>query len=90
MPAYLGILEKDADSVWGVWFPDLPGCVAAGVTEQEAIRNAAAALDDWVVYVAERSNLPPASPIEALLANDDVRATEASRVAFRSVSARLG
>jgi predicted RNase H-like HicB family nuclease len=27
--AYLGIVEKDADSAFGMWFPDMPGCFPA-------------------------------------------------------------
>lgn len=26
---YLGIVEKDPDSAWGMWFPDMPGCFPA-------------------------------------------------------------
>ena len=26
---YLGIVEKDPDSAYGMWFPDLPGCFPA-------------------------------------------------------------
>ena len=26
---YLGVIEKDADSDYGVWFPDMPGCFPA-------------------------------------------------------------
>lgn len=33
---------------YGVVFPDLPGCVAMGATPDEALRNAAEALRDWI------------------------------------------
>ena len=26
---YLGIVEKDPDSAYGIWFPDMPGCFPA-------------------------------------------------------------
>lgn len=26
---YLGVVEKDADSAYGMWFPDVPGCFPA-------------------------------------------------------------
>jgi predicted RNase H-like HicB family nuclease len=81
MSAYFGILEKDADSLWGVWFPDLPGCTAAGATDQEATLNAAAALRDWIETADAGEEIPPASPIEALLGREDVRAAQDSRVA---------
>lgn len=34
------ILEPDEDTGdWAVWCPELPGCVSAGETEQEALEN---------------------------------------------------
>jgi predicted RNase H-like HicB family nuclease len=29
MKLYLGIVEKDPDSAYGIWFPDMPGCFPA-------------------------------------------------------------
>ena len=26
---YLGVVEKDPDSAYGMWFPDMPGCFPA-------------------------------------------------------------
>jgi predicted RNase H-like HicB family nuclease len=26
---YLGVVEKDTDSAWGMWLPDMPGCFPA-------------------------------------------------------------
>jgi predicted RNase H-like HicB family nuclease len=44
MKYYFAIVHKDKDSAFGVVFPDLPGCHAAGDTYDEAIRNAGEAL----------------------------------------------
>jgi predicted RNase H-like HicB family nuclease len=34
------VLEPDSETgEWAVWCPELPGCVSAGDTEQEAIAN---------------------------------------------------
>ena len=34
------ILEPDSETGdWAVWCPELPGCVSAGETEQEALEN---------------------------------------------------
>jgi predicted RNase H-like HicB family nuclease len=34
------VLEPDPETgEWAVWCPELPGCVSAGDTEQEAIAN---------------------------------------------------
>ncbi len=44
MPQYIAIIHKDADSDYGVSFPDLPGCVSAGVDLDDARDMAAEAL----------------------------------------------
>lgn len=82
MSSYFGILEKDADSLWGVWFPDLPGCVATGETDQAATLNATAALRDWIETADANEPIPPATSVEAQLERADVQAAAASRVAF--------
>ena len=43
MAYYVGILDGSA-KVWGVRFPDVPGCVGAGTEPEAAIANAALAL----------------------------------------------
>ena len=40
---YIGLVHKDAGSDYGVSFPDLPGCVTAGATLEEARGDAWAA-----------------------------------------------
>jgi len=44
MTTYVALIHKDADSDYGVSFPDLLGCVSAGLTINEAIANAREAL----------------------------------------------
>ncbi len=44
MTTYIAIIHKDADSEYGVSFPDFPGCVSAGATLEEARAGAAEAL----------------------------------------------
>jgi predicted RNase H-like HicB family nuclease len=44
MTAYVALIHKDPDSDYGVSFPDLPGCVSAGSTLDEAIALAHEAL----------------------------------------------
>ena len=44
MARYIGIIHKDADSDFGVSFPDFPGCITAGSTMEEAGRMAEEAL----------------------------------------------
>ena len=70
MNRYIAILSKDADSAFGLHFPDLPGCTAAGDTEEEAIANSAIAVRLWMEDVAE---VPPPSSLEELRRRKDVR-----------------
>jgi predicted RNase H-like HicB family nuclease len=44
MTIYFGVLEGKGRN-WGVWFPDIPGCVGAGETADGAIENARSALE---------------------------------------------
>jgi predicted RNase H-like HicB family nuclease len=41
--AYIAVVERGKEG-FGVFFPDVPGCVSAGRTEQEAFANAEEAL----------------------------------------------
>jgi predicted RNase H-like HicB family nuclease len=47
MRSYVAIVSKERGSVWGVHFPDLPGCTSAGNTVEKAIANASVALRLW-------------------------------------------
>jgi predicted RNase H-like HicB family nuclease len=69
MNRYTGILCKDDDSSYGIHFPDLPGCAAAGETEDEVLANAAVALRLWTEGLAV---LPSASTFDALRKRPDV------------------
>ena len=44
MTAYIALLRKEADSDFGVEFPDFPGCITAGVTLEDARSMATEAL----------------------------------------------
>jgi antitoxin HicB len=51
MAHYIALIHKDADSCYGVSFPDLPGVFTAADTIDEAMRKAAEVLEfaaqDW-------------------------------------------
>ena len=49
---YPALIESE-DGVYGVVFPDLPGCVAVGLTVDEALTNAEHAVRDWVECTEE-------------------------------------
>jgi predicted RNase H-like HicB family nuclease len=44
MAGYIALVHKDEGTSYGVSFPDVPGCISAGDTFEEAVANAAAAL----------------------------------------------
>lgn len=44
---FIGLLDGKAGA-YGVVFPDAPGCAAMGKTIEEAMRNAAVALGEWL------------------------------------------
>jgi predicted RNase H-like HicB family nuclease len=58
---YPAVLERDEGGVFGVWFPDFPGCVAAAKTQEEAVAKAQEALANAMQDVAERT-LPLPEP----------------------------
>ena len=53
MRQYIALIHKDAESEFGVSFPDLPGCVTAGATLDEARDMAAEALAFHLEGLAE-------------------------------------
>lgn len=59
---YIALIDGQNGS-YGVVFPDLPGCTAMGSSIEEALVNAAEALEDWAAEVAE---LPAPSTYETL------------------------
>jgi predicted RNase H-like HicB family nuclease len=44
MASYVALVHKDDGTSYGVSFPDVPGCISAGDTFEEALTNAAEAL----------------------------------------------
>lgn len=70
MRHYIALVHKDADSAFGVSFPDLPGVFSAADTEEDIIANAIEALRLW----AEDETMPSPSAIEQIIERDDIRA----------------
>lgn len=67
---YVALVHKEPASDYGVSFPDLPGCVSAGSTAEEAIRNAADALAGHVgLMKADGEAVPPPRAIDAIRAD---------------------
>lgn len=55
----VAIIHKDPGSAYGVSFPDLPGCISTGDTEQEALTNAAAAVAFHVEHLRDHGDSVP-------------------------------
>jgi predicted RNase H-like HicB family nuclease len=81
---YVAVIEKDADSAFGVWFPDVEGCFSAGDTVEEAVANAAVALRQHVEAVESAGRrVPQARSIDHVLLDEDVTTSiEAGAVLF--------
>jgi predicted RNase H-like HicB family nuclease len=70
MRPYIALIHKDADSDYGVSFPDLPGCVSAGGTLDEARLMAAEALALHLEgLVADGEAAPEPSDLETIMAD---------------------
>lgn len=78
MKSYIAFLRQDRDSDIGVDFPDVPGCISAGGTVDEALAMAAEALAGHLALLEERGEpIPTPSPLHELSA----RAAEAGAIA---------
>ncbi|SIN59717.1 Predicted nuclease of the RNAse H fold, HicB family [Parasphingorhabdus marina DSM 22363] len=79
---YPAIIEKAQDG-YGVFFPDLPGCVSHGKTEQEAAENAEEALAGHLIASAEFGDeLAAPSPFDSLAHDPEVE--EVARILVRA------
>lgn len=69
---YPAVLERGEGDAFGVWFPDFPGCVAAGRTQEEAAAKAEAALTEALQAAAENeAPLPTPTPFDLILIPDE-------------------
>jgi predicted RNase H-like HicB family nuclease len=74
MQNYIGLIHKDADSDYGVSFPDFPGCITAGVTLDEARAFAQEALALHIEGMIEDGEaIPEPSSLEAVMTDSDNR-----------------
>jgi predicted RNase H-like HicB family nuclease len=64
---YIALVHKDKGTSYGVSFPDLPGCISAGDTFEEAIDNASVALAGHLAIMeADGDPIPNARSLEEL------------------------
>jgi predicted RNase H-like HicB family nuclease len=73
MTHYVAIVEEEEGKAVGVWFPDLPGCVSAGDTLDEAMLNAEEALELWAGAMIESGQeIPPPRSLTDLKTDSEV------------------
>jgi predicted RNase H-like HicB family nuclease len=75
---YVGVLDGSGN-LWGVRVPDLPGCVGAGSTPEEALVNAAKALRDVIAHKTSGAfAVPKARSVSEVVAAGEIEAGEAA------------
>jgi predicted RNase H-like HicB family nuclease len=81
---YVAVIEKEPDSAFGVWFPDVEGCFSAGDTLDEAVTNAVSALRQHTEAMESAGrSVPPARSIDEVRLDEDVAAAvESGAVLF--------
>jgi predicted RNase H-like HicB family nuclease len=73
---YVAVVEKETDSAFGVWFPDVDGCFSAGETLEETVANAAAALRQHTEALESAGRQMPAPRnVDDVLGDKDVKAS---------------
>jgi predicted RNase H-like HicB family nuclease len=74
MRQYIALIHKDADSDFGVSFPDLPGCVTAGLDLDDAQRMAEEALALHLDGLEEDGDpIPEPASLETVMADQENR-----------------
>ncbi len=72
MTTYIAIIHKEADSDYGVSFPDFPGCVSAGATLEETRAGAAEALGLHIKGMEEDGEtIPKPSKLDDIMKHPD-------------------
>jgi predicted RNase H-like HicB family nuclease len=85
MRQYIGLIHKEADSDYGVSFPDFPGVVTAGSTLDEAHALAEEALALHVEgLVEDREAIAEPSSLDAIMADPENRDGVAILVAVKT------
>ena len=83
---YIAFIHKDPDSVYGVSFPDVPGCISAGDTLDEALSNAAEALAGHLALMRADGDRVPSPRDRADVEKDASLADELADASIRIVS----
>jgi predicted RNase H-like HicB family nuclease len=85
MRNYIGLIHKDADSDFGVSFPDFPGVITAGTTLDDARAMAEEALALHIEGMVEDGEaVPEPSALEEVMSDPDNRSGVAILVAVKN------
>jgi predicted RNase H-like HicB family nuclease len=85
MRSYIGLIHKDADSDFGVSFPDFPGVITAGTTLDDARAMAEEALTLHIEGLAEDGEaIPEPSALEAIMSDPENRTGVAILVSVKT------
>lgn len=75
---FVGVLDGGGN-LWGVRVPDLPGCVGAGSTPEEALADAAKALRDVIAHKRGGGfEAPRARSLDEIVAAGEIEGGEAA------------
>ena len=80
MTGFIGVVEKDPGSAWGVWFPDVPGCFSAADEVDDLFPNACLAL----AFHLEGQEAPLPRPADEILELQNVARLATPLAATRS------
>ena len=89
MPGYIALVHKDKGTSYGVSFPDVPGCISAGDTFEEAVTNAAEALAGHLALMQADGDPLPAPRSFEQLRRDPEFADDVADAIVTMVTARL-
>jgi len=90
MRHYIGLIQKDADSDFGVSFPDLPGLVTSGTTLDEARDMAEEALAPHLEGMGENGEaIPKPSSLEEIMSDPENRSAVAILVSVKDDQSKV-
>jgi predicted RNase H-like HicB family nuclease len=86
--AYWAVLEIGNDGGFGIFFPDLDGCITAGASAAEAAHNAREALSLHLESLEEAGEKPPPRPRDLKDVKAEAEADAAKIEAFLLVEVK--
>jgi predicted RNase H-like HicB family nuclease len=90
MSQYIGLIHKEADSHFGVSFPDFPGVATAGTTLDDARSMAEEALAFHIEgLVQDGEAIPEASSLDEVMSDPDNRSGVAILVAAKTEAPKV-